>query len=235
MNGMDFERQNISETIFNKISEDIIKEKVKKGEKLLSESQLCRLYKVSRISVRSAIHKLQAQGFVYTMPGKGTYVLGDNLGATMMRNMSRTLDLSEKEYMDIVELRQTIEYKSLELIARRGTPEDFSAMERALSKMKASTNDYKKYSEADLEFHLALINGSHNGIFFDIMKSFQGTFSKYFNEMNKVNFDEFSDSLVVHQKVLDAVKKGDVKTAQKTLLGNIETNIRNNKNQLRKE
>lgn len=229
-----YERKTLSEVVFTKVSSDIINGTLKKGDKLLSENQLCELYKVSRVSVRSAIQKLQTQGLVYTHAGKGTYILYDNIGATMMRNMVRTLDMSEQEYMEIIELRQSIEYKSIDLLVRRGTKDDFENLENALECMKLSQHDYKKYAEADLQFHLAIIKGSHNRLFYDIINGCQDTLLKYFIEMSKVNFDGFKDSIKKHQNIFFALKNGDALLAQNTMLGVIETNIRNNMGYLRK-
>ncbi|HEY5585023.1 MAG TPA: FadR/GntR family transcriptional regulator [Ruminiclostridium sp.] len=230
---MDFQGKTLSDLVFTKISSEIINGTTKKGDKLLSENQLCELYKVSRVSVRSAINKLQAQGFVYTKPGKGTYVLSDNIGASMMRNMTRTLDMSHQEYIEIMELRQTIEYKSIELIVERGTKDDFEQLNDALESMKLSRLDYKKYAEADLQFHLTIIKGSHNRFFYDIINSCHDALAKYFTEMCKVNFDEFEVSIKKHQKILTELKNGNVKLAQTTMLRIIEANIKSNIDYLR--
>lgn len=231
---VEFERKSLSEVVFSKLSGEIINGTLKKGDKLLSESQLCELYNVSRVSVRSAIQKLQAQGLVYTQAGKGTYVLFDNIASTMMRNMVRTLDMSEQEYMDIIELRQTIEYKSIELMVKRGTREDFDNLEKALESMKQSQQNYIKYAEADLQFHFTIIKGSNNRLFYDIINGCRETLVRYFTEMSKVNFDGFKDSIQKHQDILTALKKGDIALAQNTMLGVIETNLKNNMGHLRK-
>jgi DNA-binding FadR family transcriptional regulator len=168
------------------------------------------------------------------MQGKGTYVLSDNLGATMMRNMTRNLDMSEQEYIEIIELRQTIEYKSLELIVKKGTKDDLKHLEEALKDMKSSLDDYKKFAEADLRFHFAIIKGSHNRLFYAIINSCRGALEKYFTEMNKVNFDGFKDPIQKHQEIYLALKKGNFELAQSIMLGVIETNLKNNMGYLRK-
>jgi GntR family transcriptional regulator len=58
------------------LRDDIRRSRVKTGEALPSESQLCARFKVSRITVRQALHELQREGLVISRQGKGTYVRG---------------------------------------------------------------------------------------------------------------------------------------------------------------
>lgn len=50
---------------------------LKAGDRLPSEAQLCQIYRVSRITVTRAIHDLVAEGLLYRIRGKGTFVKGE--------------------------------------------------------------------------------------------------------------------------------------------------------------
>lgn len=59
--------------------QDVLKEEILKGlykpeEIIPSESQLCQKFGVSRITVRNALSRLEHQGLIYTVHGKGRYV-----------------------------------------------------------------------------------------------------------------------------------------------------------------
>lgn len=64
--------------VFNRIKEHIVSEiqtgELKPGDKLPSERELCRLFGLSRVTVRRALAELVAQGVLTTVPGKGTFV-----------------------------------------------------------------------------------------------------------------------------------------------------------------
>lgn len=62
----------VYEDILNKIKEHIYGE----GEKIPSESELETFYNVSKAPVRQALSKLQLEGYIERLPGKGTYVSG---------------------------------------------------------------------------------------------------------------------------------------------------------------
>lgn len=46
----------------------------KPGDQILTEEELCRAYKVSRITVKRAISELELEGYLYQVSGKGTFV-----------------------------------------------------------------------------------------------------------------------------------------------------------------
>ncbi|HOJ11114.1 MAG TPA: GntR family transcriptional regulator [Clostridiales bacterium] len=67
-----------SKPLFLQIKE-AIKEKILNGEyqygsKIPSENELCKLFNVSRITVRSAISEAMKEGLLFTVQGKGTFV-----------------------------------------------------------------------------------------------------------------------------------------------------------------
>lgn len=56
------------------LTEDIANGKYVYGDKIPSEPELCKLFDVSRITVRKAVENLQAKGILIKKMGKGTFV-----------------------------------------------------------------------------------------------------------------------------------------------------------------
>lgn len=52
---------------------------IKKGEKILSEYELCQKYNVSRITVRNALGELETEGYLIKKQGKGTFATSPKL------------------------------------------------------------------------------------------------------------------------------------------------------------
>ncbi len=57
-----------------RLRQDILDKRLQAGQKLPSEAQLQSAFGVSRITVRQALAELQAEGLVYTLNGKGSFV-----------------------------------------------------------------------------------------------------------------------------------------------------------------
>jgi DNA-binding LacI/PurR family transcriptional regulator len=66
--------------VYKKLKETIIKEiqngTLKENDAILSERLLTEKFNISRISVRKAISELIEENYLYTIPGKGTFVKG---------------------------------------------------------------------------------------------------------------------------------------------------------------
>jgi DNA-binding GntR family transcriptional regulator len=60
--------------LYNSIQDKIISGAWYEGMLIPSESQLCEMYQVSRITVRRALKELEDQSLVYKIQGKGTFV-----------------------------------------------------------------------------------------------------------------------------------------------------------------
>ncbi|HEX3026886.1 MAG TPA: GntR family transcriptional regulator [Clostridia bacterium] len=64
--------------LYQQLKEDL-KQKIesgrlKVGQKISSELEICSLYQISRVTVRKAISELVAEGYLVKNPGKGTFV-----------------------------------------------------------------------------------------------------------------------------------------------------------------
>ena len=64
----------VSDELYDQLYLLIAEGEWKVGDKLPSENAISREYNTSRVSVRTALHKLQALGYIVTKPGKGSFV-----------------------------------------------------------------------------------------------------------------------------------------------------------------
>lgn len=82
--------------IYLKIAQDI-KEKInsgelKPGDPICSENTLCKTYKASRMTVRRGLALLASEGYIYSIPGKGSFVREpDNNSYTLYYNEMKNL------------------------------------------------------------------------------------------------------------------------------------------------
>ena len=131
----------LTDEVYETLLKKIESKEWKVGDQVPSESQICKMYGVSRVSARCAIHKLQAQNLIVTRPGKGSFVTSNYIGEDLISISVGRMDLSKDEYRYVTELRKAIEFTSVELMCERGTEEDFEALREALERMKESGSD----------------------------------------------------------------------------------------------
>jgi DNA-binding GntR family transcriptional regulator len=83
--------------LVNILRQQIATGAMRPGDQLPSESQLCKLYRVSPMTVRRAINILVDQGVISTAPGSGTFVKAVDLGAATFHLQELQTLFSDKQ------------------------------------------------------------------------------------------------------------------------------------------
>ena len=148
---------------------DILRRRLKPGDKIPTEQELSVLHGVSRAVIREAIAKLRHEGLVVVRQGVGAFV------APPDESRSLTLvpgTLAEPEdYRHLYELRLLMETGAAELAARNRTADDVRQFARCIDAMATATQVDAAYVEADMHFH-SLIAGATKNPFVTLFISF---------------------------------------------------------------
>ncbi len=217
-------RKSVSEEVFDQIKDNIVKGVWKEAEKIPSENELCKIFNVSRVSVRSAIQKLQAVGILTTNQGQGSFV-STSMSGNILNGFIPLLNINTEEFRDILEFREALEFKSIDLAVDRATEADLSKIGDALENMIKHRENYKEFTRFDYEFHLNIVKASKNKIFISIMQSYKSIFINYLEEMNKV-YQTKDMSLENHKNIYDALLKGDNQRAKSIIRKSMDTNLK---------
>ena len=107
----------IYDQIYGQIKDQIINGSLKEDEPLPSIRSLAKDLKISVITTKRAYEELEAEGFIYTVPGKGSYVAPKNTDLLREQNLRKIEDhlsevvklsascaLDKKTIMEMVEL-----------------------------------------------------------------------------------------------------------------------------------
>jgi len=132
------------------------------GQRLPTERELAAMLEVSRTTVREAIQRLQASGYVRTRRGRGggTFVAADPRPDSdeMIR---RTLIPAWQDLTELLEFRQLIEQLIARTAAGRRDDQDVTAIRQAVdSYANAPTREASKL--ADHALHQAIAAATHN-------------------------------------------------------------------------
>jgi GntR family transcriptional regulator, transcriptional repressor for pyruvate dehydrogenase complex len=152
------------EKIVEQIEESILNGELKPGDKLPSEHELAEQFNVSRTAVREAVKTLTQKGLVVVYVGRGTFVT-DGTSEVVRHSLGLMLKIGQEEGSQyLVEIRDIIEPEIAALAASRARDEIFASLHEAVELMDRSLGDTHLFIEADLDFHLALAEGTHNPI-----------------------------------------------------------------------
>ena len=210
------QKKNVVNDVFERLRQKLTDGNWTPGSRLPSEQELCNMLNVSRVSVRSAVQRLRDLGVVITRQGSGSYISEDFTPQSLNNRLHPVMNLSKEEFHDMMVFRQTVEFKCMELAVIHATTEDVLALEQALNRMLVNKNDYKKYSEADFDFHLAIAKASQNKVFYNVMLSIKDSYYYYLEELNRA-LGITLESVDTHIKVYLAMKNRDAATAVQIL------------------
>lgn len=153
----------LSDQIASTITETMIADGLRAGDRLPTEPELAEKYGVSRTVIREAGRLLVDRGLVSIRAGRGMAVR-DFDGTNLARQYELILKFKRGSFVELMELRIALEVEMAGLAALRhtdGDVADIGSTLDAFTDLVAHGNALR----ADLSFHRALAAASHNPFF----------------------------------------------------------------------
>ena len=214
------ERAGLHNQVATRIGTLITQGRLHEGDVLPNEAVLGAEFGVSRTALREAIKVLASKGLVEVRRKTGTRVrpraawnmLDPELLGWLFAGSIAPDGLSE-----LMELRRMIEPSAARLASERASNQDLQRIDAAFRKMEEVANDVAASVEADLSFHLALLDAAQN----DFLRSFgaliQSALRASFRLTNS-NHALYLRSLKLHGDVVKAVLARRGNAAEKAML-----------------
>lgn len=95
------ERVNVGDQVFEQMKRLILSGEWKSGERIPGENELVRLFGVSRVSVRAAIHQLVGMACWWVRHGEGTFVAADPVGGRVQSLLLQQMLLSQAQLREV--------------------------------------------------------------------------------------------------------------------------------------
>lgn len=211
MNTID--RVPIVQQVVNNLKEFIMTSGIQVGEKLPTESYLCKELSVGRSTIREAFRILQANGFVEIKPGRGAFVA-----------RTKELDLvditewfvnNEVDLKDCIEVRSAIEPLAMKLAISRCTDADIEQLLKVHGKfLKAvESNDVVAIAKYDEIFHNQIVEKSKNKLLILINKQV----SEYVHTFREKTFQvqqNAENAVEPHTNIMNAIKAKDIEAGE---------------------
>ena len=198
---LNFDLQNhrpLREIVYEELKRQILVGEIAPGTRMM-EVDLADEMGVSRTPVREAIRKLEKEGLVTIEPRRGAYAS----------------DISIKDMLDVLEVRQTLEGMAASLAARKVTEEekrDFIKAIKAYNDAVASGNT-DEIIKCDELFHQLIVNYSDNKTLETLLSQVQELALRF----RYIYYDDFSRYERMpreHEEIEEAILSGDTAKAK---------------------
>lgn len=160
-------RERLADQLYGQIVERIVSGALEAGDKLPSESELGRVYGVSRPVIREALMRLQADGLVSTRQGVGSFI--------RRRPPEGLIQFAEPSdvagVLRCFEVRLAIEGAAARLAAERASPAAVEAIGQTLPALARAMDGDGRVEDADYDFHMAVAKAAANDFFVAILGS----------------------------------------------------------------
>ncbi|WUU87581.1 FadR family transcriptional regulator [Spirillospora sp. NBC_01491] len=199
-------RASLVEQVIDQLREEISSGGWAVGAKIPPEPVLSESLGVGRNTVREAVRALTHAGLLEGRQGDGTYVRATSELSGAVRRRLQTAELIE-----ILEVRRGLEVEAARLAATRRTPADIEAIGAALARRDAAwaAGDHGAFVEADLEFHLTVVEATHNQVLTELYRDFGMVLRASIGAAGALL--EYSG--IPHDTIANAIEAGDATAA----------------------
>lgn len=164
--------EKLSTSVIRQIESLILRGILRPGERLPAERDLADRLGVSRPSLREALTELETRDLLKTKAGAGVFV-AEVLGSAFSKPLIELFSSHEEALFDYLAFRRDLEALAAERAARMASDTDLRLIDTVFKKMEAAHDLRNPKDEAglDAEFHLSIIEASHNVIMLHMMRS----------------------------------------------------------------
>jgi DNA-binding GntR family transcriptional regulator len=200
----------LREKVYGAIRNYILDGDIPPGERLI-ESQLASRIKTSRTPVREALHLLEKEGLLESIPRVGY----------------RVKELKFSEVEEICQIRTVNEILALRWAAGRITPKEIHALEKNIADTEAELNRGNPlgFVEFDAEFHEILVRASGSERLLELCQLLRRHMLRY-RMRAMMRADVVRRAIDGHSRILERLKDRDMEGVEKAIMEHLEISKR---------
>jgi DNA-binding GntR family transcriptional regulator len=182
-----------SDLIFVEVRSAILGRRIA-GDERFTEDDLARAFGVSRTPVREALLRLQAERLLERSGRKGL----------------RVSSISQKEIVEIYDLRRALDGLSAELAAQRAAPPEIAHLRWINDRMSAAglAKDQDEIARLNFEFHESLARSSGNSVLLQKVLEIQDRVRRF--ERSTLEFPgRWKIAVDEHVQIIEAIQSGE--------------------------
>ena len=202
----------------------LVRREISKGnlqlhDRLPPERVLAETYGAARGTVRKALTRLEEEGFVEIRAGSGTYVVHKPDGSS-----AEAIDSATP--LELMDTRFALEPHICRLAVLHGRHTDFDKMDGLCARMENCKDDPVAFSEADTEFHRALVESTRNGLLIWIIDQIANVRSQDdWTRMRHLTLDSqtINHYNAQHRQILNAIRTREPERAANMMKEHLES------------
>ncbi|MCL3881324.1 FCD domain-containing protein [Marivita sp. GX14005] len=217
--------EKLSIAVTRQIEQLILRGILRPGERLPSERELAGRLQVSRPSLREAIADLSQRGLLTSRAGAGIYV-ADVLGSAFSDALIELFANHDEAVFDYLSFRRDMEGLAAERAARLASATDLKVIGAAFARMEAAhrKGDADEEAALDAEFHLSIIEASHNVIMLHMMRSMYQLLREGVFYNRQIMFRQNTTRATLldqHRAINDALQARDATAARQAVVDHL--------------
>lgn len=207
------------QAVVNHLRREIILGRIRPGDRLPPERKLAEHLGVARETLRQGLRVLEGSGQILVSRGArgGATVQESIIDPVLVRE---DLEIRKEYILQLIEFRSVIESGAAGLAALRRGDAELELMALAQQALLNSTSTYEARM-ADTAFHLAVAKASGNPA---LLASIEDARVQMFSPLDVMAFHfEREVSYNAHQKILEAIERGDADAASQSMKEHLST------------
>jgi GntR family galactonate operon transcriptional repressor len=197
----------------------IVTGEVPAGQSLPPEAVLSQTFGVSRTVIRESVKRIEEKGLVTIAQGRGTEVLPPgswNVLDPVVLSALVENDDSVGVLDELAVVRGSLEGSMAAEAASIRTDEDVEELRAALEHMHETMAD-KRFEQADVDFHMIVMEASHNRLAQNITKILYMRARESTRFVGATSDEAFQLTLDEHARILHAIERGDAPAAENAM------------------
>jgi len=210
-------KSSLSKQVADQLQEAILEGTLKADDRLPTEEELAQRFQVSRPTIREALKRLAAKNLIRSRRGPtgGSFVnhLGTNeLSDHLTTATTLFVSMNDVSLDEISSTRLEMESYCFRLACQHRTDEDLKRLEQHLIHQKNKNISPEELCAADVRFHRAIADASHNKMLSFIMYTLIEALQPVSN-MIAYRFREREIITSQHERIFNAINNQDRKLA----------------------
>lgn len=213
--------QKLSDHVYEHIFSKIISGEYPVDSKLPPETELAKVFSVSRPVVREALAKLRDDGVIYSRQGSGSVVARKPDDAILQFAPIESVADIQRCY----EFRTEMEGAAARLAAVRRDASALKEIEQALAALDDCIAQGMLGVKEDMAFHMAVCKASKNRFFISTLSSVQAQIGFGMNLSRNLSLTKSAERLRLvqeeHRSIFEAIRRQEPEAARQSMITHI--------------